>query len=198
MEKLGGHRTLEQNEIKWEGNDVILRWKSMAINGNEDQSVQHTCFNVVKEAVASQAGFRFDVLVGVDHGLPIQNQTRGLGPEEASSADSSVIDRTDDLPAHSFEDSRSVDLRPLPVTYCSPQPATATLSFSGPNPGVEMASFFNNFRNGRDVEFKAVESSAGRLFESQRPGSGKRKSSYSDNSGCPSRKSRSFEGSARR
>lgn len=185
-------RTLEKNQIEWEGNDVILRWKSMAINGNEDQSVQHTCFNVVEEAVASREGFRFDMLVGVNHGLPLPEQIQALGAEETSSTGSSVIDRTDSLPAHAFEDSRNAELRPLPVTYGSPQPATATISFSGSSPGREMASFFNHLRDGTDVAFKPAESSAGRLIELPRHSSSKRKLSSSDNSGGASRKSRSF------
>lgn len=180
---------LDKNEIEWEGNHVILRWRVPG-NGNEDQSVQRTCFVVVEKEVASQTGFHFDMLVGVDHHLPLQNQVRAPGSEEASSADSSVIDQTDDLSTHSFEDTRSAELRPLPVTRRSPRPATATVSFSGSQPGSEMASFFNSIRDGGDVVFRAIQRSGGRLIESQRHGSGKRKLSYSDSSEGPSRKNR--------
>lgn len=191
-------KTLHQNGIEWEGATVVLRWRRMALIGNGDQSVQRTCFNVVEEADASQVGFGFDMLVGVDHSLPLQNRTRSPGPEEVGSTDSTVVDRADDLPAHSFEDSRSAELRPKPVACRSPQPASSTVSLSISGPGRELAIFFREIGAGRDGASGAMECSSGRLTESHNAGCGKRKLSYSDNSDGPSKKNRSFGEDVRR
>lgn len=115
------------------------------MRGDEDQFVQQTCFNVVDEEVARQAGLRVDILVGRDHGLPLSDQIRALCAEETRSAGSSVI------PTHSSEDSHSGQLRPLPVTNSGPQPATATIGFSGPNLGLQAATFISKLRDGEDV-----------------------------------------------
>lgn len=184
-------RTLERNNIEWEGNTINLRWKSLAITQNVDQSVQKTRFHVVDETVANQAGFLLDMLVGADHGLPFLEQIQPLEAEETSSASSSVIDQTEDLSARSFESSRSAELLHIPVAYRRPQPAASALSISG-SPH-ELAIFIRELQAGGDGASKAVESPAGRLIESHNPDRGKQKFSYNDNSGGHSRKFRSIE-----
>lgn len=176
-------KTLDQNEIDWEGNTVVLRWKRMALIGNGDQSVQLTCFNVVDEAVASQAGFLCDMLIGVDHNVPLPNRTRAVRPDEANSTDSTVIEGADDLPAHSFEDSRSAELRPKPVACRSPQPASSTVSVSISGPGREVAIFFREIGAGGVGASEAMEGSTERLTGSHNVGCGKLKLSHNDDSG---------------
>lgn len=182
-------RTLERNNIEWEGNTIDLRWKSLAITQNVDQSVQKTRFHVVDETAANQAGFRLDMLVGADHDIPFLEHIQPLGAEETSSASSSVIDPTEDLSARSLEDSRSSQLRHIPVAHRRPQPAASTLSISG-SPS-EVAIFIRELQAEGDGASRAVESPPGRFIESHCPGRRKRKLSDSDNSGGSSRKFRS-------
>ena len=184
-------KTLEQNRIKWQGTTVILRWKSMAIRGDEDQMVQQTRFHVVDETVANEAGFRFDMLVGADHDVPIHDQVQALGADETSSAGLSVIDQTEDPAAHAFEDSRGAELRPMSVDYRGPQPAASTMSITGT--GREVANFIKELGAVGDVASTAAGSSTGRFVESRIVGCGKRKLSYTDDSGGPSRKLRFVE-----
>lgn len=181
-------QTLKRNNIEWEGNTIDLRWKSLAITQNVDQSVQKTRFLVVNETVANQAGFRLDMLVGADHNLPLLEQIQPSGAEETSSASSSVIDPTEDLSARSFENSRSTELCHIPVAYRMPQPAASTLSISVSSRDVTI--FIPELQAGGDGASKAVERPAGCFIESHNPNRSKRKLSYSDNSGGPSRKVR--------
>ncbi|KAJ0104379.1 hypothetical protein J7T55_011164 [Diaporthe amygdali] len=187
--------TLELNKIDWTGKTVTLRWKSAAMRGDEDQRVQQTCFQVVHKTEATQAGFHFDMLVGNDHGLPLQQQVRALGAEETSSADSSVVDGTDDNPTQSSDELDSdTERRQLSLPSRGPPPPSriAMFFFEGPDARRNCVDVYRDLQPGRHADSTAVESSGGRSIESRRSGSGKRKLSHGDNSEGPSRRNRPF------
>lgn len=177
-------KTLGQNEIEWEGGTVVLHWKSMAIRGNEDQRVQKTCFNVVDEELASQAGLRVDILVGRDHGLPVPEQLRAFVARETSSADSSISGRTDDLAAQSPERLHSgTGRRSPPVSSRGSQPQIVMLMFNGPDADLNCVSVYSSLRHGPFVGPAEAGRLDGRWVESQGPNSAKCDSSYTTSPG---------------
>ncbi|KAG6364451.1 hypothetical protein INS49_006052 [Diaporthe citri] len=67
--------TLNKRKIKCKGPTINLDWKSLGPTRNSDQTVQKTCFHVIDETAATQAGFGFDMIVGTDHSLPLKLRT---------------------------------------------------------------------------------------------------------------------------
>lgn len=143
--------------------------------------MQHTCFIVVGEDLAKEAGFDCDMLVGADHGLPLDEQMRTLGAEETSSTGSSIIDQTDDLPAQSFGVSCSAEPHPRNGMYVK-------LSLSGSSDGV--ADFIKKLGASGNGISKATSKQAGHLVGLPDSASGKRKASFSEDLGGPSRRHR--------
>ncbi|KAK2604474.1 hypothetical protein N8I77_007401 [Diaporthe amygdali] len=183
--------TLEQNKIDWTGKTVNLRWKTIV--GDEDQRVQHTCFKVVHKTEATQAGFPFDMLVGNDHGLPIQQQIRALGAEETSSVESLVVGGTDENPAQSFDEPDSDTGRRQPPPPCDGPPShIALFLFGGPDAGQNATDVYKNLQFGGHAGSTAGENSGRRSIEAPRSSSGKRKLSHGDNAEGPSRRNRPF------
>lgn len=182
-------KTLGQNEIEWEGGTVALHWKSMAIRGDEDQRVQKTCFNVVDEELASQAGLRVDILVGRDHGLPLSEQIRTLAAEATSSAGSSISGRTDDFAAQSSDrlHSGNTGRRSQPVPPRGLQPQIVMLMFNGPDADLNCVSVYSSLRHGPFIGPAEDGRSDGRSVESQGPGSARRESSHTTSPGNRSR-----------
>lgn len=174
-------KTLWQNEIDWEGNTVVLRWKSMAIRGDEDQRVQKTCFVVVDEDMANQAGLRVDILVGRDHGLPLSERSRTPTVEKRSSDDSSISGSTDNLAAQSSKHLHNDTGRrsPLPVSPRTSQPQIVMFMFNGPDANLNCVSLYRSLRQepfGGPLESERV---VGSPVDPQMPASATRWSSYS-------------------
>lgn len=177
--------TLEKRGISWNGRTINLQWQSKAVSPGRDEGVQNTCFIVVGKTLAEEVGLSFDMLVGADHGRPLSEQIQAVGAEETSSAGSSTTDQTEDLSAHSFEDSRSVELHPIPEVFHS-QPREVRVSFYGPSDGVVDAIK----KLGASGGGKSKATETGHLIGLHNSGSGRRKLSYSDDSRGSSRKNR--------
>lgn len=179
--------TLEKCGIRCKGRTINIQWQSKAVSPGRDEGVQNTCFVVVSKTMAEEVGLSFDMLVGADHGRPLSEQIQALGAEETISAGSSTTDQTEDLSAHSFDDSRSAELHPMPDMYHSP-PRGVRLVLSGSSEGV--ADFIRKLGASGGGMSKTIENPAGHLIGLHSSGPGKRDSSSSDDSGGHSRKHR--------
>lgn len=161
----------------------------MAIRGDEDQRVQKTCFKVVDEELASQAGLRVDILVGRNHGLSVPEQIRTLAAEGTSSAGSSISDRTNDLAAQSSErlHSGNTGRRSPPVSPRGLQPQIVMLMFNGPDADLNCVSVYSSLRHGPFTGAAEAGRLDGQPVESQGPGSAKRESSHTTSTANRSR-----------
>lgn len=163
-------QTLKRRGFRWKGRTIDLQWQSPPIPPGQDERVQHTCFIVVDETSAKEAGFSFDMLVGADHGRALPEQMQALGAEETFSDGSSIIDQEEDPSALSFEMSRDAGPHALPDAYRRP-PSEVHLSLSGPPDAV--ANLFKMLAPSGAGIPEATPSPAGRLNGLYNSASGK-------------------------
>ena len=139
----------------------------MAIRVDEEQRVEKTLFNVVDEEMASQAGFRFDMLVGSKHCLPLQQKIGALAADEMSSADSSTSGRTGDLAAQCSGGWRDdAEQCPPPGPADSSPPQIFMLIFNGPDADINCVSVCRSLRHGPIIGSPAAGPLDGRSIES--------------------------------